>query len=50
MTELLFMTTLGKETNISCEYNDTLKTVCKKYANKINKGFKQLVFFLKEKN
>ncbi len=46
MTELLFMSTLGKEKIINCDYEDILRTVCKKYAKEINKRFKQLVFFL----
>ena len=45
MTELLFMSTLGKEKIINCDYEDILRTVCKKYAKEINKRFKQLVFF-----
>ena len=46
MTELYFMTSTGDdERTISCDYNDTLKTVFKKYAKEIYKDFKQLIFF-----
>ena len=46
MTELSFMTSTGDdERTISCDYNDTLKTVFKKYAKEIYKDFKQLIFF-----
>ena len=46
MTEIAFMTTTGEEKTISCKFEDTMKTVCKKYAIEIGKRFKQLVFFL----
>jgi len=40
------MTSTGDdERTISCDYNDTLKTVFKKYAKEIYKDFKQLIFF-----
>ena len=44
MTDLTFMSTTGDETIISCNKNDIMKDVCKKYANEVRKRYKQLVF------
>lgn len=45
MTDLTFMTSTGDETKISCNKNDIMKDVFKKYADEIGKRYKQLVFF-----
>jgi len=46
MEELTFMTTKGEELKMECDLNETMKIICKKYANQIGQKYSHLVFFV----
>ena len=45
MAELNFMTTTGDELTLQCSSNEKMKEIFKKYAEKIGKNHRQLIFF-----
>ena len=46
MEELNFMTTTGDELTLQCSSNEKMKEIFKKFAEKIGKNHRQLIFFL----
>ena len=45
MTELNFMITTGEELTLQCSFTEKMKDIFKKYAEKIGKNHRQLIFF-----
>ena len=45
MTELNFMTSTGEELTLHCSFNEKMKEIFKRYAEKIGKNHRQLLFF-----
>ena len=46
MEELTFITTKGEELKMECDLNETMKIICKKYANRIGQKYSHLTFKL----